>query len=525
MRGQGGTPKRAGAAVSGRLPRIVEGWRAGAGALGVGVLCLATAGPIRAEQHVVMPFQCAVVGDRIEVIPAAETRHQILGPREQQHFSACTSSEARNCRTIVLHRFELYCGAERVAWIRVVAAAASGRLPLRAWLEDQSLVLRQGPLRPAPGNIACASRPPGVPGNRRRFEQGFGPRDCGRPPAPGAADSITLPPGFAPVLFLRARFVHDEAAPAPPPAAVAAKSQPPPAEAARPAAPKKSPEPKQRLSAAAPAAREAAPDFATAPASAPLATPVPASASSTGNDTRTSTAQAPGAASTSGPRVEEWVTTTSAQRNGWLARLLAPLGGGTGLSLLAIGALILSATAAVARQRSAGRRATAQSAIQPEIMPDVPPLAAEPPMPPPVIPPPEPPAPDIAVARDLKATAEALCDIVHQIIEELIPDGPLREVLRTDLAGIDQRLTSPELASALDEHKLDAARVLFEAIVADLQRVRTLARIEHERATSLPAAVDAVPASREAALAFLGVNAGASNTAQTRRIRRSICRS
>ena len=200
---------------------------------------------------------------------------------------------------------------------------------------------------------------------------------------------------------------------------------------------------------------------------------------------------------------------------GWLGTWLSTPRAGPALTLATI-VLLLSATAVLARHRRAVRPVRAAGSPTPIDPPALTALEARsattPSEPEPDVRPPpgQPATSDFAAAQDLKATAEALSNIVHQIIEELLPQGPLRDVLRADLTAIDQRLTSPELAAALDEERLDVARGMFEQIVADLQRIRTLARIEHERSTGLVVASNAIPASREAAFAFLGVNAGAS---------------
>ena len=182
-------------------------------------------------------------------------------------------------------------------------------------------------------------------------------------------------------------------------------------------------------------------------------------------------------------------------------RLVAPVIGGADAAPLApevpIVARITSAIA-TATDASAETAAPAASDATASGTPDKPEAAG---------------SPDAAwsTADDLKLTAEKLSDIVHHIVTDLVPAGPLRQLLRADLDSVDRRLASLELTRAMAGRQLDEARPMFEQIVADLQRIRTLARIDHERAgNGAGRDADAVPTTREEAIAFLGINGEAS---------------
>ncbi len=123
-----------------------------------------------------------------------------------------------------------------------------------------------------------------------------------------------------------------------------------------------------------------------------------------------------------------------------------------------------------------------------------------------------------AANEELRANAQKLSDLVHCIVEDLVPDGPLRELLRGELQGTDRRLASLELAIAMAGRSVTVARPVLEQIIGDLQRIQALARIEHERISDVPLVVAAspsiaqdideshVPATRDEAIAFLGLH-------------------
>jgi hypothetical protein len=127
--------------------------------------------------------------------------------------------------------------------------------------------------------------------------------------------------------------------------------------------------------------------------------------------------------------------------------------------------------------------------------------------PPPV---PGPPQSDWDVVVELGTTAVALLEIVRQIIADHVPDGPLRDVLDTDLVTIADRLSGPELSRALDDGRLDLVHPVYAQAIVDLERARTLARIEHERLLEAAGAGPRLPATFEEACNFLGVNPRAS---------------
>lgn len=121
-----------------------------------------------------------------------------------------------------------------------------------------------------------------------------------------------------------------------------------------------------------------------------------------------------------------------------------------------------------------------------------------------------------ATVAEMRETAEALMGIVSQIVTDHVPDGALREVLVGDLASIADRLDGPELAIALATGRLDLVHPAYAQALVDLERARTLARIEHERQIALADASSQLPETLEDACEFLGINPRAGEAAAKR---------
>lgn len=109
--------------------------------------------------------------------------------------------------------------------------------------------------------------------------------------------------------------------------------------------------------------------------------------------------------------------------------------------------------------------------------------------------------------RELDATASALCQIVGQMIADLGPDSAIAPVLTEDLASIDLALQAPGLRADIAACRWTAARPLLDSVIADLQRIRTLARIESERMLAVLPREPRLPETYEDACEVLGVSA------------------
>ncbi len=93
-------------------------------ALGFAVSMVLTSSVVEADE-LVLPYTCTVDRGVPHLSPAAMTTYQIIGPREDQPFTACASSAAWTCETMMVHKFVVECGGQRVAWAKIAASARS----------------------------------------------------------------------------------------------------------------------------------------------------------------------------------------------------------------------------------------------------------------------------------------------------------------------------------------------------------------------------------------------------------------
>lgn len=447
-------------------------------------------GPLRAHdvhgaghELLAMPYACRVERGEVRMQRSGDRYYRVIGSRDQQSLRVCATRSTGQCRTLDIHRFTFDCDGVRIPWIEAAEATA----PVKPWRQQ-------------------------VIGGRMtlRFWVG-GPLRDRQPP-------VTLPAGFAPTPASGLRFVTAEAA------TVAMERElvappPPPQLVARSVASSSV----TRLSGEAVRAKAVADAIAdTLPSAEPaalrkleLVQPSPVGFGWTASAA---------------------LANESAGSSRWT--LLPP--GGTSNTLLAVlglAAVLLSATAVAARHRRVARGPVeianhaidegaainlsvvrSASAVPPPPTPPPPlPRAArqiepdEPPMqlasaeagPPPV---PGQPQSDWDAVVEMGTTAAALLEIVQQIIVDHVPDGPLREVLDGELVVTAARLNGPELTLALDEGRLDLVHPVYAQAILDLERVRTLARIEHERLLEVGEGLPPAPATFDEACSFLGVN-------------------
>jgi hypothetical protein len=107
---------------------LVAAVAAAAGALvGLSVLTPSVAAEPVAER-LVLPFACAKTGDRIDVVPAARHELPVLGSRTSTRVEPCADPRWRerggSCAPIEVHKLDVECGGQRVAWSDLAAAIA-----------------------------------------------------------------------------------------------------------------------------------------------------------------------------------------------------------------------------------------------------------------------------------------------------------------------------------------------------------------------------------------------------------------
>ena len=75
--------------------------------------------------ELIMPYACTMSNGAPHIERAQDTVYQIRGPRAQMPFSSCRAETGTDCETMMIHKFIIDCGGERVGWSRVAAAARS----------------------------------------------------------------------------------------------------------------------------------------------------------------------------------------------------------------------------------------------------------------------------------------------------------------------------------------------------------------------------------------------------------------
>jgi hypothetical protein len=197
---------------------------------GVSLLLAATLAvlstPSQADELLLMPYSCAVVGGQTVLTPSQDEGYRIIGHREQRKFVACSPINPANCRQWTIHRFDLDCGGVRVPWVSVVAAADAQRRG-RAWITNGHLQVQMPPGWNMPADDPCA-RPFGYDD---RWPYGGLARYCSDRRSLGPPPTVEMPAGFAPMLGIDGVFVA-ATAPNPPardanPAPLPAPSTPP----------------------------------------------------------------------------------------------------------------------------------------------------------------------------------------------------------------------------------------------------------------------------------------------------------
>lgn len=414
------------------------------------------AAQVEARESISMPFACSVENGRIAMRPSATQSYAILGAREEQPFTACTSQQFEQCRTFMVHRFNIDCSGYRVSWMRAVAAARS-TTGTRSWLENGRL------------KLVLASRAKGFIAPPCSDGQGSAAGDCLPWLRSSSRNAVVLPAGFAPIGEIGAR-IHFGDGPAP---------------AIEPA----------RL------------EFAK------FEHRIPLNADRSSEDT-VSIFSTPARADT-GAAVYGWVTKTvlpveeqpadaaPASGRGWYMPALTWVSG-AGLLLftawfawqrghgqLSIGLVRASPAGAAssalgeAAGESAGRFSSAGRS-------EAPPLTEE--------------------ERQLANGATFVVGVLKDASERLgrIPQGPLRDVLDQELHAIAQRLGYMRVAAADGRETPAKAAGVFRTLIREVERIRRIAEsAEASRGTLRDSA--AMPQTLSEAFAVLGVNPDASD--------------
>ena len=94
------------------------------GILALSLVAILASIPAKAED-LVLPYFCTAERGEVRLHPAPETSYRISGHREEQIFTQCPAGTTVACTSMMIHRFSVPCGTERVSWARLAHAARS----------------------------------------------------------------------------------------------------------------------------------------------------------------------------------------------------------------------------------------------------------------------------------------------------------------------------------------------------------------------------------------------------------------
>jgi hypothetical protein len=120
-------------------------------AVGAAMLLLLSSslvGRAESQEQIVLPYDCDVVGGRVQVRPSGDQAYRIYGTRRQEQYRACSEQNPDRCRSFLVHRFTMACGRERAEWPDVYAAIARITDGRAFYNNDGRLYYRMGPREP-----------------------------------------------------------------------------------------------------------------------------------------------------------------------------------------------------------------------------------------------------------------------------------------------------------------------------------------------------------------------------------------
>lgn len=417
--------------------------------IAIGIAAGAASGAMAGQPAVSLDYACQIDGGRIGLVPSAEQTYAIVGSRERQTIIACNRSNASGCQSIVIHRFIFDCNGFRVPWIEASESLLRGR----------------------PWKVA-------VIGGRMTL------RDWSSPGDRDGRSAVTLPVGFAPSPVGGLRFTT------------------------LPTKDRRDLRPTNEVRSGTVAHMPT-----RAPTGAPAPKPVVPSAT-------ISEASLDPPADDVGWTATVSYATDNTPSAGWLTPNRQSVSDVLLVSI-ALAALLLSGSAVLARQMlgpsemppgllrlpPAGTAPSRGSGVPPP--PSKPSSAAEAGLPP------ESAtrlsdalgeAASWAAVFEMQSTATPLLLLVKQMVIDHVREGELNAILTSDLERISDRLGGSELATALACPSAEPARALYVQILAEIERIRAIARIEHQRALDVQSGALRPPVTTEEAYQFLGVN-------------------
>jgi len=421
----------------------------------------------QAREQLVMPFDCRMEQGQLKLSPAADRAYSIIGPRDEQTLTSCGFSPSTGCRTIMAHRFDISCGGSRVSWMRVVGAIGS-TAALRSWIKDDRLNVEL-PSQDAPAaKPACFEGPSRLGASTEHWRRGVVVSNTCLPHRGKTRfDQMVLPVGYAPMREIGARLVPLSLVGDPLNVAEGAASAP--------AGP-------SLIPVAFPSDETVIAKAYPAPSWKPLLKPVTREAG-----------RVPSALGS------EWVTIVRLGDDPMAEAAVAGGAFGAGSWVWLLVSMTVATVTVIVRSRTSPAWAVKAAAISPNL--------------------------PILLARfgliDLGAvrfdgeadrnltgagrTVAAILDQAETEVAQLKDAGPLREVLFSELALVEQRLANVDATAAEGQEAEAKCAPQFRVLVRELQRIR---RIAESAAASFSCAREPtiLPKTTSEAYAILGVN-------------------
>lgn len=154
---------------------------------------------IAGPERVVLPYSCTIENGAVTLRPSPERAFAIAEGREVRPFETCDPPFSRNCTQLTIHRFDMVCGGQRVAWPKVVAAMGPTKVGI-ARIERGHLALFRS-AAPAQGHApSCAESK-----KSKSQSEAFG--ECLPWRVRHNVETVVLPAGFGPATEIGVRFL------------------------------------------------------------------------------------------------------------------------------------------------------------------------------------------------------------------------------------------------------------------------------------------------------------------------------
>jgi hypothetical protein len=157
--------------------------------------------PIAAQgpERLVMPYSCAIENGEPVLRPGPERPFPIVETRYHRPYTTCNPPFSNNCRSMMVHKFDVLCGGQRVPWVQLAAAFGRSKVG-RVWLEKGHIVMT----RKAEGDTgsvkSCSEK------NAQNASTSAS-TECVPWRVSREVERLVLPENFAPVAEFGARFI------------------------------------------------------------------------------------------------------------------------------------------------------------------------------------------------------------------------------------------------------------------------------------------------------------------------------